>query len=100
MGRWLEVAAIMLCQFRNNILIRLSTVTPFPFLIARALVDENGADCCTPAATGPSCGEDRRAEVSWHTRATDGRAGLSDMGIRKTFARDASAGDRDRIGGR
>lgn len=100
MGRWLEVEAIVLRQFRNNILIRLSTVAPLPFLTARALVDENGADCCTAAATRPSGGEDRRAEVSWHTLAIDGRAGLSDMGIRNTLARDASAGDRDRIGGR
>lgn len=74
---------------------RLSTIGPFPFLLARALVEENGADC-TAAVTGPSC-DGRRAKVSWHTRETVGRAGVIDMGIRKTFARDASAGDRERI---
>lgn len=30
-------------------------------------------------------------------RLTVGRAGLSDIGMRKTFARDARAGDRERI---
>lgn len=75
---------------------RLSTTGPFPFLLARALVEENGADC-TAAVTEPSCGDGRRAKVSWHTRETLGRAGVSDMGIRKTFARLASAGDRERI---
>lgn len=79
-----------------NVLMRLSTTGPFPFFLAKALVDENGA-ACTAAVTEPSCGEGRRVRVSWHTRETVGRAGVSDMGIRKTFARDASAGDRDRI---
>lgn len=75
---------------------RLSTMGPFPFFLARALVDENGA-ACTAAVTEPSCGEGRRVRVSWHTRETVGRAGARDTGIRKTFAREASAGDRDRI---
>lgn len=80
----------------GNILIRLSTLGPPLFLFAIELVDEKGADC-TAAVIGPSCGEGRRAKVSWQTRETVGRAGVSDMGIRKTFARDARAGDRDRI---
>lgn len=80
----------------GNILIRLSTLEPLPFLFANELVDENGADC-TAAVIGPGCGDGRRARISWHARETVGRAGVSDMGIRKTFARDARAGDRDRI---
>lgn len=60
-----------------------------------ALVDENGADC-TAAVIGPGC-VGRRVRVSVHARATLGRAGVSDMGMRKTFARDARAGDRERI---
>jgi len=81
----------------GNILIRLSTWAP-AFLFAKELVDENGANC-TAAVIGPGCGDGRRARVSWpwHTRETVGRAGVSDMGIRKTFVRDARAGDRDRI---
>lgn len=58
------------------------------------LVDENGA-VCTAAVVGADC----RDKVSWQTREMAGRAGVNDMGIRKTFARDASAGDRDRIVG-
>lgn len=80
----------------TNVLIRLSTIGPLPFLFANAPVDENGA-ACTAAVIGPGCGDGRRARVSWQTRETEGRAGVSDMGIRKTFARDARAGDRDRM---
>jgi hypothetical protein len=77
-----------------DILIRLS-VPGRPARLAIELVDENGADC-TAAVTGPGCVA-RRVRVSWQARVTEGRTGASDMGIRKTFARDASAGDRDRI---
>lgn len=77
-----------------NILIRLS-VPGRPARLAIELVDENGADC-TAAVIGPACVA-RRVSVSWQARVTEGRTGASDMGIRKTFARDASAGDRDRI---
>lgn len=77
-----------------NILIRLS-VPGRPARLAIELVDEKGADC-TAAVIGPGCVA-RRVKVSWQARVTEGRTGANDMGIRKTFARDASAGDRDRI---
>lgn len=73
---------------------RLSTLGP-PFLLARALVVENGADC-RAAVTGPGCCV-WRFRVSWHARVMEGRTGAIDMGILKTFASDARAGDKDRI---
>lgn len=76
-----------------DILIRLSTLGPLFFRPSRVLVEENGADC-TAAVIGPACCV-RRARTSWHTREAVGRTGASDIGIRKTFARDARAGDRD-----
>lgn len=77
-----------------HVLMRLSVVGPGPFLAAIALVVENGADC-RAAVTGPSCVW--RFRVSWQAREIDGRTGAIDMGILKTFARDASAGDKDFI---
>lgn len=81
--------------YRVDVLIRLSTLERLSLRLARELVDENGADC-TAAVIGPGCVA-RRASVSWHARVTEGRAGVSDIGIRNTFARDARAGERDRI---
>lgn len=74
---------------------RLSTTGPLPFLAAIALVVENGADC-RAAVTGPGCCV-WRFRVSWHAREIDGRTGAIDIGILKTFARDARAGDKDFI---
>ena len=64
------------------------------FRAAIGPVVEKGADCM---ATVAGLGCTRRERVSWHARVTDGRAGAIDIGIRKTFARDARAGDKDRI---
>ena len=77
-----------------DILIRLST-PELLLRLAREVVDEKGADC-TAAVIGPGCVA-RRVRASWHARVTEGRAGARDMGIRNTFARDARAGDKDRI---
>jgi len=74
---------------------RLSTVGPLPFLLAIALVVENGADC-RAAETGTGCCV-WRFRVSWHARGIDGRTGAIDIGILKTLTRDARAGDKDRI---
>lgn len=75
---------------------RLSTTEPpEAFLAAIALVVENGADC-RAAVTGPGCCG-WRFRVSWHARVIDGRTGAIDIGILKTFARDARAGDKDLI---
>ena len=84
-------------DLRGNILIRWSTLGPLLFRLSRVLVEENGADC-TAAVIEPGCCV-RRARTSWHTREAVGRTGASDIGIRKTFARDARAGDRDRMVG-
>jgi hypothetical protein len=73
---------------------RLSTPGP-PFLLANALVVEKDADC-RAAVTGPICCV-WRFRVSWHTREMDGRTGAIDIGILKTLASDAMAGDKDRI---
>ena len=73
---------------------RLSTVGPF-FLFANALVVEKDADC-RAAVTGPGCCV-WRFRVSWQAREIDGRTGAIDIGILKTFASDARAGDKDRI---
>lgn len=81
-------------QRKLNVLIRLST-PELLLRLAREVVDEKGADC-TAAVIGPGCVA-RRVRASWHARVTEGRAGVRDMGIRNTFARDARAGDKDRI---
>jgi hypothetical protein len=73
---------------------RLSTPEAF-FLLANALVVENDADC-RAAVTGPGCCV-WRFRVSWHAREIDGRIGAIDIGILNTLARDARAGDKDRI---
>lgn len=77
-----------------NVLMRLSTVAP-AFLLDMALVVENCADC-RAAVTGPGCCV-WRFRVSWHARVMEGRTGAIDIGILKTFASDARAGDKDRI---
>ena len=58
-------------------------------------VVENGADC-TADRTAPDCGV-RLARTSWHMREALGRTGASDMGIRKTLAREARVGDKGRM---
>jgi hypothetical protein len=82
-------------SYCGNVLMRLSTVEPVPFLAAIALVVEKDADC-RAAVTGPGCVV-WRFRVSWQAREIDGRTGAIDMGILKTFARDARAGDKDFI---
>jgi hypothetical protein len=94
LGRLRSLAAL---YRRRDILIRLSTLGPLFFRPSRVLVDENGADC-TAAVIGPACCV-RRARASWHTREAVGRTGANDIGIRKTFARDARTGDRERMVG-
>ena len=83
-------------ESEDHVLTRRSPRGAFPFLFRRALVVEKGlAVCCWRAeVTGP-----RGDLVSLLRRLTMGRAGVCEMGIRKTFAREASTGERGRMVG-
>lgn len=79
------------------ILTRRSPRGPPPFLLSKALVVENdlAAGAWTAEVTGPLV--DFFSRVSLHTRVTDGRVDVCEMGILNTFAREARTGERDRM---